>query len=116
MEIINRDGVHTTHCCMRHGCKYGAVDCPVEAGTVAQAYTCEQCEEENVLAKEQVEVIVANTVHTMCEWVRREIKTTEERAHRQLEDRNFDGFAHSLLRAQHYTALLAGMQEGEWKK
>lgn len=41
---IPRDnwGVHETHCCKRHGCKYGEHDnCPVTLGLIKQAYGCE---------------------------------------------------------------------------
>lgn len=38
-------GVHETHCCARHGCKYGDDDCPVANRTVLQAYACEDCGE-----------------------------------------------------------------------
>jgi 8-oxo-dGTP diphosphatase len=33
-------GVHVTHCCAVHGCKYGEDDCPVALGKVAQKYAC----------------------------------------------------------------------------
>ena len=36
-------GVHTSHCCFEHGCKYGNPECPVELGIVDQEYECEQC-------------------------------------------------------------------------
>jgi hypothetical protein len=36
-------GVHQTHCCLRHGCKYGDEDCPVESNHVHQTYPCEEC-------------------------------------------------------------------------
>lgn len=36
--------VHTTHCCSRHGCKYGDNDCPVEKGLSKQEYPCEECD------------------------------------------------------------------------
>lgn len=37
-------GTHETHCCARHGCKYGdGSSCPVEANVVIQAYACEFC-------------------------------------------------------------------------
>jgi hypothetical protein len=36
--------VHTGHCCVLHGCKYGDDDCPVETGAKEQSYSCEQCE------------------------------------------------------------------------
>lgn len=34
---------HATHCCLRHGCKYGDDTCPVEKGTVTQEYACHFC-------------------------------------------------------------------------
>lgn len=36
-------GVHATHCCKWHGCKYGDPDCPVSNGEVEQEYLCEDC-------------------------------------------------------------------------
>jgi hypothetical protein len=36
-------GVHATHCCKWHGCKYGDPDCPVANGEVEQEYPCEDC-------------------------------------------------------------------------
>jgi hypothetical protein len=37
-----RWGVHETHCCKRHGCKYGEHDdCPVTLGLIKQTYSCE---------------------------------------------------------------------------
>jgi hypothetical protein len=38
-------GVHASHCCKRHGCKYGDKDCPVVSGSVKQDYPCEWCDE-----------------------------------------------------------------------
>jgi hypothetical protein len=35
-------GVHETHCCKKHGCKYGDIDCPVKLGLTVQKYECEQ--------------------------------------------------------------------------
>jgi CheY-like chemotaxis protein len=38
------DGTHATHCCDKHGCKYGHdKDCPVESGRVKQENPCENC-------------------------------------------------------------------------
>ena len=37
-------GVHASHCCKWHGCKYGDEDCPVVLGQVEQLYTCEYCD------------------------------------------------------------------------
>jgi len=36
-------GVHRTHCCFEHGCKYGNIDCPVVLGIIKQDYPCEMC-------------------------------------------------------------------------
>lgn len=36
-------GVHRTHCCDKHGCKYGEDKCPVVLGSVKQDYPCETC-------------------------------------------------------------------------
>lgn len=36
-------GVHITHCCNEHGCKYGDKGCPVELGLTKAKYLCEHC-------------------------------------------------------------------------
>ncbi len=36
-------GVHRTHCCVIHGCKYGDRDCPVKLANITQEYLCEDC-------------------------------------------------------------------------
>jgi len=36
-------GVHRTHCCKKHGCKYGDEKCPVILGTIKQDHPCEDC-------------------------------------------------------------------------
>jgi|ERR1043165_566435 hypothetical protein len=45
---VGNPGVHGTHCCPRHGCKYGAPACPVKSGELAPVYGnnngCDQCE------------------------------------------------------------------------
>ena len=42
---MNKDwGVHRTHCCIVHGCKYGDGDCPVVNADVEQIYLCEDCQ------------------------------------------------------------------------
>lgn len=40
----HKTGVHVSHCCIHHGCKYGDTDCPVETGRSQQAYPCERCD------------------------------------------------------------------------
>jgi len=37
--------VHTSHCCVLHGCKYGDTDCPVVNKEADQEYVCETCSE-----------------------------------------------------------------------
>ena len=37
--------VHTEHCCVIHGCKYGDEDCTVTTGELKQSYPCEFCKE-----------------------------------------------------------------------
>lgn len=39
----NRDKVHVTHCCARHGCKYGSNHCAVMEHRAEQEKLCEQC-------------------------------------------------------------------------
>lgn len=43
MVSKDRYGVHQTHCCVMHGCKYGNSDCPVVTGEIVQEYPCEDC-------------------------------------------------------------------------
>ncbi len=40
---MERWGVHKTHCCDKHGCKYGDKDCPVVDGHIKQDHPCETC-------------------------------------------------------------------------
>lgn len=48
LAAVDRVGVHQTHCCPVHGCKYGDEDCPVDRQEVAPQYPnnngCESCE------------------------------------------------------------------------
>lgn len=39
-------GVHISHCCYIHGCKYGDTSCPVASGEVPQQYICYDCQNE----------------------------------------------------------------------
>lgn len=38
--------VHTEHCCVIHGCKYGDDDCPVQTRQKRQSCLCESCQYE----------------------------------------------------------------------
>lgn len=44
-EPGDRVGVHVTHCCWKHGCKYGDAACPVKLNLAEQEYPCEHCGE-----------------------------------------------------------------------
>lgn len=41
--------VHTEHCCVVHGCKYGDDDCPVTTGRKPQSFPCEDCADVHAL-------------------------------------------------------------------
>jgi len=41
---MTRTNVHTEHCCLKHGCKYGNALCPVATGRQPQSFLCEACE------------------------------------------------------------------------
>jgi hypothetical protein len=45
---VGNPGTHATHCCPKHGCKYGSSGCPVQSGEREPVYGdnngCEQCE------------------------------------------------------------------------
>jgi len=47
-----------THCCKRHGCKYGKDACSVEAGAEEQEFPCESCTEES-------HIVIASYHHWM---------------------------------------------------
>jgi len=40
---VDNIGVHVTHCCIVHGCKYGCKDCPVYNAEYKQKYLCMYC-------------------------------------------------------------------------
>jgi hypothetical protein len=47
-------GVHQTHCCTKHGCKYGDEDCPVVSGEIKQDYICESCDYDGINSVEEL--------------------------------------------------------------
>jgi hypothetical protein len=46
---ISNQGVHGTHCCPVHGCKYGSEDCPIKLGQMTPFFEdnngCQACED-----------------------------------------------------------------------
>ena len=59
-------GVHVTHCCKWHGCKYGDPDCPVFNGEVEQEYLCEYCYED--LREEEFYRMVIANIEEIKKW------------------------------------------------
>jgi len=49
MIQVDKTGVHAAHCCLIHGCKYGAMSkdpCPVQQGIIKQQYRCMYCDDD----------------------------------------------------------------------
>ena len=45
ISVVDKVGVHTSHCCSIHGCKYCEDEtCPVVQGEAEQEYPCEDCD------------------------------------------------------------------------
>jgi len=63
-------GVHDTHCCVHHGCKYGDDDCPVEHG-ISEGIRCESCYDmhnENLELIARIKTLqIYNNIHTIDE-------------------------------------------------
>lgn len=59
-------GVHASHCCKWHGCKYGDDDCPVVSGEVEQEYICEDCW--NELEDEEYHKLVVKRIEEIKKW------------------------------------------------
>lgn len=54
---VQEIGVHKTHCCRKHGCKYGDDDCPVVSGEIKQEYPCQDYSELNPCFGEDPELL-----------------------------------------------------------
>ena len=54
----SRYGVHRTHCCVLHGCKYGDEDCPVENEEIKQDYICESCSMDGIKKVEEIKYLL----------------------------------------------------------
>jgi hypothetical protein len=80
-------GVHVEHCCLIHGCKYSADDCPVVDGTVTQEYPCELCGDESDAADR----LVIDAIRDRNQWRDASIQAGKkleaaERKNNQFED------------------------------
>ncbi len=65
--MVDKIGVHVTHCCILHGCKYGDDNCPVENGEVEQEYTCEYCDDAGIKSIEKLREVVVGK-HATCPY------------------------------------------------
>ena len=45
---MKKTDVHTEHCCIAHGCKYGNLNCSVVTGKKEQSFLCETCCEDGI--------------------------------------------------------------------
>jgi hypothetical protein len=54
--VYKNVGTHETHCCNRHGCKYGNEKCPVADSVIEQEGGCPSCEPTNAIQKEIAEL------------------------------------------------------------
>lgn len=52
-------GVHKSHCCVLHGCKYREDNCPVEYKEVTQDYLCDECWDDGLRSLEDLELILS---------------------------------------------------------
>ena len=71
---INGDkpfGVHQSHCCKKHGCKYGNENCPVENGSIEQDTPCERCRTDD----EDVDAATISDLKIELESVKRDNET-----------------------------------------
>ena len=50
--------VHTEHCCIYHGCKYGHTDCTVTTRKKTQSYECEFCQDREFKMEQALKWIV----------------------------------------------------------
>lgn len=64
------EGVHRTHCCVLHGCKYGDDNCPVANNRIKQDYVCETCSaEEFTLADAHDTYNIRNGLQKTCSYL-----------------------------------------------
>ena len=56
----SKKDVHTEHCCVLHGCKYGeGFNCSVVHTTKPQSYVCESCAHNGIINLESLRAVIA---------------------------------------------------------
>ena len=103
------DGIHTSHCCHKHGCKYAfhagdEASCPVMTGALRQEFPCEFCELSHPEQDKAVDEIVS--------WLEGRVKELREM------DTRVAGYIRQSAydRADHYDDVIRGIKERAWKK
>lgn len=85
-------GVHETHCCVLHGCKYGEEDCPVVLKQTKQRYTCESCGYEGIKTLEDLHTIADTDINKDISDLFNMIE-------------NWEGHCCNLIQEENYKAL-----------
>mgnify|MGYP001610754264 CR=1 FL=1 len=67
MPIKINIGVHTSHCCVLHGCKYGYSNCPVCLRKADQEHICEDCSEDGIRNLKDIRGILSGKIKR-CEY------------------------------------------------
>ena len=57
MGNVDKIGVHISHCCVLHGCKYRDEDCVVATGKMEQTYICEECSDYGIYSIQDMKFI-----------------------------------------------------------
>lgn len=74
MVGVDKIGVHVTHCCIVHGCKYGDRDCPVVLGKSDQHYLCEDCKEAPFASTKSIKAVFTQTAWDRVKQHKRKLK------------------------------------------
>ena len=81
-------GVHRTHCCVEHGCKYGDGDCPVVLGIIAQDCYCEDCDDDVIIpiASNQLYAFLYNDSIHESSWATVSLHYSKEGAEKAMNE------------------------------
>lgn len=59
-----KSDVHTSHCCILHGCKYGDEDCTVTSKIREQQYPCESCTSDGIYSLKELNAVRMGIIKT----------------------------------------------------
>ena len=110
MDLHYTKDVHTEHCCVIHGCKYGQHDtCSVVNERKPQSFICEDCDDAGIedvsKIKEYLDMrkISTSTEEGICEAERQNLSRWTEKDFRELPE-----FAKQAIRKYEVTLSQAG--------